>query len=489
MKHMKKSFLCLLALLIVSGSCPSCSDSGGKDPQTADTTGGETENAVEETAETEFRYADRIEAVDYNGWTVTLANDPPSSEYFSMFTVEELTGDAFNDSIYERNSRIMDKFNVKITENCDGAPDLIKNSVTAGTQDIAFGQVLHYDCMSLISSGYIHPINTMPVFDLSQPYWDKGAQETLMIDGLLWYGYCTLGFDFYESMAMLFCNGFLLDNAGITETPMDLYYAKKWTLEAMYGMITQVARDVDGDGKMTASSEDIFGWSGREFEYLPSLYSSGVSLIREDPDNGGYVMNLTDEGVMAVGEWLQKIINDKTLSFIGWNDTTRDLFKEGRSLFYSRLLGDFRNLRDKEDDYTLICYPSLNEGDIEHVYVQNPFAILIPADVEDTTRLGTIMEAMIADTYDNVMDPYINKAIIGKGARDEESAALFRELCEKRVYDMNYALNLFDPIKAYNSAMKKSTYASLMSKYEPAYAKKVAELIEKLETVGAPYKD
>ena len=51
----------------------------------------------------------------------------------------------------------------------------------------------------------------------------------------------------------------------------------------MYGMITQVARDVDGDGKMTANSEDIFGWSGREFEYLPSLYSSGVSLIREDP--------------------------------------------------------------------------------------------------------------------------------------------------------------------------------------------------------------
>ena len=54
---------------------------------------------------------------------------------------------------------------------------------------------------------------------------------------------------------------------------------------------------------------------------------------------------------------------------------------------------------------------------------------------------------------------------------------------------MNYALNLFDPIKAYNSAMKKSTYASLMSKYEPAYAKKVAALTEKLETVGAPYKD
>mgnify|MGYP002513492950 CR=1 FL=1 len=53
----------------------------------------------------------------------------------------------------------------------------------------------------------------MPVFDLTKPYWDKGAQETLMLNDLLWYGYCDLGFDFYEGMAMLFYNGFLLEDA------------------------------------------------------------------------------------------------------------------------------------------------------------------------------------------------------------------------------------------------------------------------------------
>lgn len=488
MKRMKKSFLCFLALLTISGSCFSCSDNGTSTE--AETDNENTESTVtEEATETEFRYADQIEAVDYDGWTLNIVNDELNPEYFSQFTVEELNGDAFNDAIYERNSRIMEKFNITISENCTGASSLIKNSVTAGTHDVAFGYVLHQSCMDLISNGFLHPINTMPVFDLTKPYWDKGATETLMMDGLLWYGYCTLGFDLYESMAMLFYNGFLLKDAGITETPAELYFKNKWTLEAMYDMMTQVALDVNGDGKMTPDGEDIFGWSGREFEYLPSLYSSGVSLLKIDPDTDSYVMNLTDENVMAVGDWLNKLINDKAISLIGRNDTTRDLFKEGRSLFYSRLLGDFRNLRDKEDDYSLVCYPSLNEGEIVHVYVQNPFSILIPSDVEDKERLGTIMEAMIADTYDNVMEPYLNKAIIGKGTRDEESASLFRELCDKRVYDMCYALGIFDPIQAYNSAIANGSYASYESKREKSFNSKVQKLMGKLETVGAAYKN
>lgn len=488
MKHNKRSFLCLLAFLIVSTSCLSCSDT--KKSTTPETATLNTEStAAAETAETVFRYADQIKAADYDGWTLHIANDELNPEYFSQFTVEELNGDAFNDAIYERNSRIMEKFNIKIDENCTGASSLIKNSVSAGTHDVAFGYVLHQSCMDLIANGFLHPINTMPVFDLTNPYWDEGATENLMIDGLLWYGYCTLGFDLYEGMAMLFYNGFLLKNAGITETPTELYYREKWTLEAMYNMMMQVAHDVNGDGKMTADGVDIFGWSGREFEYLPSLYSSGISLVKDNPETGNYVLNLTDEGVMAVGDWLNKLINDQTLSLIGRNDTTRDLFKAGRALFYSRLLGDFRNLRDKEDDYSLICYPSLNEGEIAHVYVQNPFSILIPSDVDDTERLGTIMEAMIADTYDNVMDPYLNKAIIGKGTRDEESAALFRELCNKRVYDMCYALGIFDPIQAYNSALVSASYASYMAKRERTFNNKVEKLMKKLETIGAAYKN
>ena len=61
-----------------------------------------------------------------------------------------------------------------------------------------------------------------------------------------------------------------------------------------------------------------------------------------------------------------KIINrlmalSKAYHIVGRNDETRNLFKAGGCLFYSRLLGDFRNLRDKEDDYGIICFPALEE--------------------------------------------------------------------------------------------------------------------------------
>lgn len=486
MNTFKRFLVCFLALLTVSSVFTACSDATADETEetTQATPGAETA----EGEETEIKYADMIQAADYNGWTLNIANDGLNPEYFSSFTVEDLTGDAFNDSIYERNSRIMEKFNINMDENYNGSVGLIKNSVTAGTHDVGFGQVLHQDCMGLISQGYVHPINTMPVFDLSKPYWDKGAQETLMLDGLLWYGYCTLGFDLYEGMAMMFYNGFLLEDAGVTITPSDLYYEGKWTLEAMYNMMNQVVRDANGDGKMTSDGDDVFGWSGREFEYLPSLYSSGLSLLLYDEANDTFVMNVMDENVMAVGDWLNKIINDTSLSLPGRNDTTRNLFKEGRSLFYSRLLGDFRNLRDKEDDYGIICYPSLNEGEIVSVYVQNPFAIMIPSDVENETRLGTVMEAMIADTFDNVMDPYVEKAIIGKGTRDEESATLFLELCEKRVYDMSYALGEFGAINAYNGGLKTNTYASFQKRLSKSFGKSIATIMEKLDDVGSYYK-
>jgi len=96
----------------------------------------------------------------------------------------------------------------------------------------------------------------------------------------------------------------------------------------------------------------------------------------------------------------------------------------GRSLFRSRLLGDFRNLRGKEDDYGIICFPPLEENTDVMVCVQNPNAIPVPSDCEDDERLGTLNEALAAYTCDNILDVCIHRSVIGKGLCDEQSAEL-----------------------------------------------------------------
>lgn len=482
---MKKTLSLILALLMLL-SAASCSEKQSEDAvetdkaASADTTVVNSDQSGETVAEEDdgkTHYADEVAARDYNGWTLNIANNGWSKEYFSGFVVEELTGDAFNDAIYDRNIRVMDKYNVNIVENTSGSVDLIMNDVTAGTGEIGFGYSLLESCMKLISGNYVKPVNEMPVFDLSKPYWDQGSQKTLTIGGKLFYGHCDISFDHYESMALLFYNGHLLADNGIAESPYELYTSGKWTLDAMYEMMQKVARDENGDGKMDVKN-DIFGWSGREFEYLPALYSSNANLIKFDETQNTYVMNVTDEDVMAVGNKLNLIINDKNIASPGWDDQSRNLFKEGRVLFYSRLMGDFRNLRDKEDDYGIIAYPSLYEGTDGMVYIQNPFTIMIPSNCDDDERLATLIEALAADTYDNVLDIYIEKAVIGKGARNVESADLLRVLITKRAYDLCYAFGNFTPLEAYNLGLKGDKYASAAARYEKVFSKNIKKALE-----------
>jgi ABC-type glycerol-3-phosphate transport system substrate-binding protein len=488
MNVFKKSFAMVLALLMLLSavSCSESTENSAGDAAAETTVSAEAVSAEEAPVEEDdgkTHYADEIAAVDYDGWTLRIANDGLSAEYFSGFTMEELTGDAFNDAIYDRNVRVSEKFNVTIEENNGGSVNLIKNAVTAGTGDVGFGYVLFYNCMGLISQNYVKAVSDMPVFDFSKPYWDRGSQETLTIGGKLFYGHCDISFDHYEGMALLFYNGDLLEANSISETPYELYTSGKWTLDAMLNMMTTVARDENGDGVMDAA-HDTFGWSGREFEYLPSLYSSNLRLVKYDSAENTYKMNLVDDGVMAVGDMLNKIINDKSLSLPGRNDETRNLFKEGGVLFYSRLMGDFRNLRDKEDDYGIICYPALEENTDGMVYVQNPFTVMIPSDCDDDERLATLIEALAADTYDNVLDIYIEKAVIGKGARDIESANLLRDFIQKRAYDMSYAFDVFDAIKAYNNAIPGGNYASAASRTEKPFNKNIQKALEALGMEG-----
>ena len=475
----KRALALILAAALTAGSLLSCSESN---PETPDETADVQAQTAEEPAAVEeeddmsaelgaTHFFEKQEAVDYDGWTFHMANNPPSTGWFLLLSVEELNGDEFNDGIYNRNTTVAEKFNVEITESRDSAVNDIRACVTAGTGDVAIGNVIMNDAMGMISGNYTLPMSDMNV-DFSKPYWDQGALKTLTIFDKMWYGYCDFGFDHYESMGLLYYNGFLLEDNGISDTPYNLYMEGGWTIDKMYDMMTTVARDLNGDGAMD-QRHDLFGFTGRELEYLPSLYSSGARLIVYSEDEQSYVMNLEDNRVMAIGDWMNKCINDKNLSIPGNNDESRNLFKEGRSLFYCRLLGDFRNLRDKEDDYGIICFPYLDTNDDVMVYVQNPYQIMVPSDCQDTDRVSVLIEAMAAYTYDYVLEPYITKAVIGKGTRDQQSAELLRDFIGRRAFDLCYAFGVKSAIDSYVSAMKNGNYASLQKRSGKMFTKSI----------------
>ena len=440
-------------------------------------------DAAEEGDENTTDYFGRLEAKDYGGWTLNIANDELHPDWFIGFTAEELTGDEFNDSLYNRSIAVQDKFNVVVSEHHEGSVNGIKNCVMAGSGDVGFGYVIAASCMEMITGKYVKAMSDMPCIDMTRPYWDQGAKKTLTFFGKMYYGYCDISWDHYESMAIMYYNGFLLDDNGVEESPYDLFKEGRWTLDALYQMVSTIAKDLDGDGVMNIR-KDLYGWAGRDFSYLPSLYSSGLRIIRYDEEQETFVMDITQEKVMAVGDMMNKIINDKNFSSVGGNDDNRNLFKAGRCLFYSRLLGDFRHLRDKEDDYGIICFPPLEENTDVMVYVQNPYAILVPSDCQDDERLGTLIEALAAYTYDNILDVYINRSVIGKGLRDEQSAELLREFIKVRAFDLCYAFNVKNPMEAYVMGVTTGNYASAQKRTEKIYKKNIEKAVEALKGNG-----
>lgn len=456
----------ILAYLILGLPMYSCSDNSDAEtkPVSESSSESSSDSAEEVTDPDATHYYNDFDAVDYGGWKMNIATGSSGGMgyCFASILVEDLTGDVFNDAIYNRQTAVQDKYNVKIVEHYDlDVSDSLTKSVSANTADYAFGYQIFTDEIGLFCNNVCIGVSDMPVFDLTQPWWDQGAIEDLSIGGKMYYGFSDMGFGHYDSNMLLYYNGVLLDNNQL-ESPYDLYKEGKWTMDVMHEMMQKVSNDENGDGKMKAG-EDIFGFVGRVGKYMPMLAASGLDIISWDDSTQTVEFDVTSDDVMAIGQKTGEIFLDKSIA-LPEDGESRNMFKAGDALFYCHLLGEFRNLRDQEDDYGIINWPTLRENMTGRMYTVNPECYFIPADCPDTERLATLIDAMNMYTYDYVIDDYVEKAVIGKGARDQQSAEIIREHFYMRAYDLADAFGLSSPQSAWNMAITKGIYSSIQQR-------------------------
>lgn len=475
-----KSRLIALILASLMFAMTACSEN----PAVPDETESDTAQSVPQESESETvvdvettDYYNQQEAVDYEGWEMNMASVERMPVFYNYVNVLEATGDEMNDALYYREIAIEDKFNIVINDPGEmSVPNAFKNSITSGTRDYALGADLMEDGGSLIVSGFLRSFTDMEL-QLDMPWWDKGAQETLTINGKMFYGLSDASFDHYEGLAVLFYNGVLLEKNNIEKSPYDLFVEDKWTLDAMYDMITTVCKDTNGDGKMEQQSGDIFGCVGRDLRYQPALPSSKVDIIWFDEEAKSYVSSLTNETVMKIGDKLRRMLADKSLSYMEGTYSKED-FISGYALFDSHLIGDFRSYRENEDDYGIIGWPALEDGMQGYAYVRNPCALYIPIDVKDIERLSTIIDAYGAYGHDYILKNYIDKAVVGKGARDAESASVIRDMIDRRYYDITYAYGLFALADGWAKAVRDNAYASIEQKFGKKIQKDINVLMD-----------
>ncbi|MBR5445704.1 MAG: hypothetical protein IKV57_06255, partial [Clostridia bacterium] len=353
-----RNVLCLiLAMLLTLAGCGGTTDA---DTAAVQDTAAET---VAETAETEI--LPDLPDVTFGGAEFTVLKWDAGNgihDYFE-FDTEELNGELLNDSIYNRNLEIEERYDVTIGTIAENSPQSrLSKDVTAG--ETPYQVVTDWPTKLSQSSTQGHLLNlyTVPYVDLEKPWWDQNAVDAYSIGGKL---YVTTGdYVLYDKQRILvvFFNHDMADDMGIPDL-YDMVWEGKWTIDRMNSYTTQATIDLDGDGKLDPVN-DQFGMISGSNTYLPYLlFGMESTYSRKEADNT-YALAITSEHTINAIESLAETFY--TENTIWWEDCHGKLesmwipFQEGRGLFYHEVSQCVR-LFDMEEAFGILPQPKYNE--------------------------------------------------------------------------------------------------------------------------------
>ncbi|MBE6541740.1 MAG: hypothetical protein E7672_04765 [Ruminococcaceae bacterium] len=481
----KKIFSLFLAMILSVLSIVSCSDTTSESETETKPNNEESTPPEEE----DNGYFNSMEAVNMNGWTMRWAGGygwaDNAASGASYIHIEELLDDEFNSGVYNRLLAVSNKYNVNLefAEISSGdAYEEIKTDIFAGTNQYTAGfTYLEHGSSELVTGNYVRNLNALPL-DLSLPFFDKNSQKNLTFNGKYFYLHSDISWAHNECGCVLYYNGVTLENKQISQSPYDLWKEGKWTMDALQTMTEQGSTDVNNDGKYTFGA-DYLGIVGETYRFISPVLASGYDVIVWDENNQTFTVNITDENVMAIGKATRKLWYQSP-----WNqaDGTSKadeiaLFKSGKTLFLSLSTGGFRDIRDRDDDYGVIMWPTLEENKDPKIHMRNPPAVVVTANVDSDDleeKVCTIFTAMAAYSYDYIMENYIKYTVVAQGSRDQESAEVFRYVLANRVYDVSAAIGAGISDGVWSECIEDGLFASRAKANKGKYEGMIAEALE-----------
>ena len=481
----------ILALLLISAaiSSISCGDAS-VDPGPVTDAG--TADAVDTAAvTTENVYAHNLGDYDFGGETFTIYARQLLHLNSNMHA-ETADGTTLNDAIYERNVRLMEKYNFKfeeIFEENDTAQARL--SVMAGddTYDIINTRCVY--AFNYAMEGLLRPIDDLSQIDLTKPYWDKELTDAMSIGNKPFFAVGAFNTSGYEYTHMLAFNKELA-----ADNDFDVYGAVKngtWTFDVMQDMMKQAVSDLNGDGTMDAA--DRYGYISTAKQILPCFWiAAGQQSMKMDANDYPTYSMMGDEAFQSVCVEIIDMMYDSTV----WYKTTFDenvhpdqvtMFINGQGLFIDMPAFYLETLRSMDSDFGLVPYPKYDEAQKEYYSrIEGCEQTCIPTtNVADLEMTGVVLEAMASDSAQHLVPAFYDVMLKSKHTRDNESEEMLEIVFGNRIFDWGdtvYCPELRDgPVR---DMMKNNNrdIASVAAKLEKTMNKKIEQAITAFEDLN-----
>lgn len=485
----RKNMLALiLAALLLPSSMTACGESQTETTaDTMDNTATDTVEIGDTDMEGREAVSDDLPEKDFEGADFTILSYNFSAGY--MYA-EELTGEAFNDALYNRDTKVSDRFHVNIVTDCSldytAVSNAIKTSVTAGEDvyDLIAYQYVQMG-VDVLSDVYMN-FRDVPYINFDNPWWNSSTDALLTYKGRTFLALGSLNLSTISGSNCCYYNLDIAEQYEMDDI-FSIVNEGHWTLDKLIEGANVAYVDTNGNGKR--DNEDQFG-----FVYSQNMDMGGIQvydkLICEFDDNGNLVLdNYYDEKLISIVEKLYSMQYEQEGI---WSEAVWNL---GINMFVTnQTLSAFGNLsqsqwglRDADIDYAIIPIPKWSEEQEKYVTAVGGDTQAVLRTAGDLEMLGVIIEALNAESWRTCESAYYENTIKYKSTRREENLEILDMMMENRAFDFGVVYGGFSGANNWiyqmiNSKSKDiaSTYQSKKAQWE-AYMAEVAAVFENYE--------
>jgi len=496
----KRIFTALLASLMLALPLASCSGDTPDVPAAEDTTtAGETETTLP--AETAPLVTGRADAKDNLPATLDLGgksigvftDDAASVRHYDVDGGGEESGDVVKDAVYRRNRSVEERLKVKLDITAmPGAYKTVGNTmeqnILAGddTWDLYFGRgngtlqaKRDHLFLDLADSKYI---------DYSQPWWWTDSMEEVSLDGKsirYLIGDICLN-NYTRAGSVLFNKKLYQDVLGDPDDLYQLVIDGDWTYDKLMEYCEKLYVDLNGDGKKDIS--DRFGLIVEYFAWLTYMEYSGDFTRFVRGADGLPEMKYDLDRAQVHLEKINKLLYETNgATYLGgYADKTH--FVTNHTVFYVGQLHDLltTEIRSMEAVYGVIPYPKTDDKQENYtgiVYASGNM-VCLPVICKAPAEIGAVCEALCAESYRSVIEPFYDTAMKAKYVQDSKSGQCIDIITETAHFEFAYYFanvlgggNILDSLARTGSNELSSAYASKVNTVN----KNIADLAKEYE--------
>ncbi len=448
---MKKRVLTLLlAAFLLAPSMMACGNTASApDESAADTTADTAPAETEALSDYDKRQlvSDDLPENDFGGQAFRVLVNAPTVEQYSAVTFEiiadELTGDACNDAVYNRNIDICERFNAAITMSELKEPWIVcKNAVTAGTDDYDLVGLYNYMSYQVINAKALLNWMEIPHINMEKPWHNALSNNNATINNTLYTICSDLSITSMTYTYAIFFNQRILGDQGYSAEDMyNMVRDGTWTIDKMDTMVASMYVDTNGDGK--ATTEDSYGFGYNQVnptDVWAAAFDLPLCSVTEDNQ---IEVNFMSDKTMSI---LEKLIsfhyeNPGQVVLPTQYDEETYFLNAQLAMAPIRFHAAYSKLRDMDDPYSMLPWPKWDEK--QEAYYTNAddkftaFSVPITA-FGQIEFVGTIFEALCAESYKKVYPAYYDIALKGKYSTDSGTAEMVDLIMAGRNFDFSF---------------------------------------------------